>query len=87
MLCQASEIRMGEAEEREIEKKKDRVKRRRGREMKRYMSDRDVKRSGEMSGGGGCSVGSISAAFTCSTTHLPPPPPPPPPPTLPLRPH
>lgn len=68
MPCQASEMRRGEAEKRKIGKKKDCGKRRRGRGMKRCVRNKDVKRSGEMSGGGGCSLGSVPAAFTCSTT-------------------
>lgn len=41
--------------------------------MKRYMRSKDVKRSREMSGGGGCSLGSVPAAFTCTTTTAHPP--------------
>lgn len=41
--------------------------------MKRYMRNKDVKRSGGMSGGGGCSLGSVPAAFTCTTTTTHPP--------------
>lgn len=41
--------------------------------MKRYMRNKDVKRS-EMSGGGGCSLGSVPSVFTCTdaTTAHPP---------------
>lgn len=74
MLCQASEMRMGggQAEKRDG-KNKDQGKRRRGQQDEKVgMRNKDVKRSGGMSGGGGCSMGRVTAAFTCTAATTPP---------------